>query len=137
RPADSSLDRVQPIGIAAYWLDAVERRICRARVRMEFSRSRPVLGSTGASTHWPLPSRVWRNTVTRTPSARNSRLRMRMLTLNRSLGVPRGLYQSVMMVPPNGSAEAIGMNDIVSSEACYFYDFTATTETPPPPSPFL
>src|SRR5215813_6582623 len=40
-----------------------------------------------------------------------------MLTLKRSLGDCGGEYQSVMMTPPNGSAETSGMNDTVSSEA--------------------
>ena len=41
-----------------------------------------------------------------------------MLTLKRSFGWSGGLYQSVMMTPPKGSAEASGMNDTVSSVAC-------------------
>ena len=35
----------------------------------------------------------------------------------RSLGVSAGVYQSVMMTPPNGSAETSGMKLMVSSEA--------------------
>jgi hypothetical protein len=56
-------------------------------------------------------------TATRTPSARNSRSRMVTWTFMRSLGVSAGVYQSVMMTPPNGSAETSGMKLMVSSEA--------------------
>src|SRR6185437_13859339 len=38
----------------------------------------------------------------------------------------------------DGAAERIGINDMVSSEACHRKELTATPETPPPPpSPFL
>ena len=77
----------------------------------------PVFWSTAASAHWPFGSRVWRNTLARTPSARNSRPRMKTLSLKRSFGESGGLYQSVMMTPPNGSADASGMNETVSSVA--------------------
>ena len=56
-------------------------------------------------------------TETRTPSARSSRSRMVTWTFMRSLGVSAGVYQSVMMTPPNGSAETSGMKLMVSSEA--------------------
>src|SRR5215469_1544445 len=119
---------------AAYcWFEAVLRRIWRARARMAFSRSVPVFLSTGASTQLPLPSRVWRKTLARTPSARSSRLRMKMFTLKRSSGVCGGLNQSVMITPPNGSAEASGMNETVSRLACQRNVLTPTPGAPPPP----
>ena len=37
--------------------------------------------------------------------------------LDRSLGASGGEYQSVIITPPNGSAEATGMNEIVSRDA--------------------
>ena len=40
-----------------------------------------------------------------------------MFILNRSRGVSGGVYQSVMITPPNGSAEFSGMNETVSSAA--------------------
>src|SRR5262249_4976118 len=92
-------------------------RSCRARVRMAFSSSTPVSGVTAASAQLPLSSRCWRKTVARTPSARSSRPRMTIFTLSRSSDASGGVYQSVMMTPPNGSAEASGMKEIVSSEA--------------------
>jgi hypothetical protein len=42
----------------------------------------------------------------------------------RSLGVAGAEYQSVMMTPPNGSAEAKGMKAIVSSEARHRKELT-------------
>jgi hypothetical protein len=44
----------------------------------------------------------------------------------RSLGVSAGVYQSVMMTPPNGSAETSGMKLMVSRDARHRYAFTAT-----------
>ena len=66
------------------------------------------------------------NTETRTPSARNSRSRMVIWTFMRSLGASAGVYQSVMITPPNGSAETSGMKLMVSSEARHRKAFTAT-----------
>ena len=57
-----------------------------------------------------------------------------MFILKRSFGVSGGLYQSVMIVPPKGSAEASGMNDTVSSEACQRKLFTAMPLPLPPPA---
>src|SRR5579863_1639654 len=71
----------------------------------------------------------------RTPSARNSRPRMKIFALKRSLGVSAGLYQSVMMTPPNGSADASGMNDTVSSVARQRKLLTPTPDGPPSPPP--
>ncbi len=93
-------------------------RSCRARVRMAFSMSMLVRGSTWASTQPPpLPPACCLNTATRTPSALSSRSRMVIWTFMRSLGCSAGVYQSVMMTPPNGSAETSGMKLMVSSEA--------------------
>ena len=41
-------------------------------------------------------------------------------------------YQSVMMTPPKGSAEASGMNASVSSEACQRKEFTPSVTLPLP-----
>src|SRR5258708_10959143 len=57
-----------------------------------------------------------------------------MLSLKRSSGVSGGAYQSVMITPPNGSAEASGMNAIESSEARHRNEFTPM---PPPASSFF
>ena len=46
-----------------------------------------------------------------------ARSRIRTWTLRRSSGCPAGWYQSVMIRPPNGSAEASGMKSSVSSVA--------------------
>src|SRR5262249_28576240 len=54
-----------------------------------------------------------------------------MLTLKRSLGDCGGEYQSVMMTPPNGSAETSGMNATVSSDARHR---KLLTPIPPPAS---
>ena len=51
-------------------------------------------------------------------------------TFMRSLGVSAGVYQSVMMTPPNGSAETSGMKLMVSSEARHRKAFTATPVPP-------
>ena len=48
------------------------------------------------------------------------------MALKRSSGVAGGAYQSVMMMPPNGSAEASGMKDSVSSAPRQRNAFTAT-----------
>src|SRR5262249_31574122 len=83
-------------------------------VRIAFSMSILVRGSTWASTQPPpLGDVVCLNTETRTPSARRSRSRMVTCTFMRSLGVSVGVYQSVMITPPNGSAEASGMKLMV------------------------
>jgi len=57
---------------------------------------------------------------------------MNTFTLKRSLGVVGGLYQSVMMTPPKGSAEASGMKLTVSSEARQRKLLTPTPAEPPP-----
>ena len=56
--------------------EARATRSWRARVRIWFSRSVAVLGWTAESAHAPPLSRVWRNTETRSPSARSWRPRM-------------------------------------------------------------
>ncbi len=58
------------------------------------------------------------------------------MTLKRSSGDSGGEYQSVMMTPPNGSAEASGMKARVSSEARQRKELTPIP-TPPPWSVFL
>jgi hypothetical protein len=91
-------------------------RSSRALVRMLFSMSVRVWGSTAASTQ-PRSSPTWRNTDTLTPSARSTRSRMKTVSLNRSVGVSGGAYQSVMITPPNGSAWDSGRKSTVSSAA--------------------
>src|SRR5476651_1202089 len=113
-------------------------RSWRARVRIAFSISVLVCGSTWASPQPPLLALVCcLKTDTRTPSARNSRSRMVTWTFNRSLGDSDGVYQSVMITPPNGSAEMSGMKLMVSSEARHRKAFTTTPVPEPPPSSFL
>src|ERR1700761_5730480 len=56
-----------------------------------------------------------------------------MVALNRSPVVPGGEYQSVMMTPPNGSAEDSGMNAMVSSAPRQRNAFTPIPAPPPPP----
>ena len=105
-------------------------RSSRARVRMAFSRSMPVVSPTCASFQVP-PPLTCRKTRARTPSARKSRPRMKTLTLKRSSGLSGGEYQSVMITPPKGSAEDKGMKDTVSSEA---RQRKALTPIPVPPA---
>src|SRR6185369_14124331 len=73
----------------------------------------------------------------RTPSARRVRPRMKTLILNRSVGDCGGVYQSVMMTPPKGSAETSGMKATVSSEARHRKLLTPIPPAPlvPPPVP--
>src|SRR5207302_3796595 len=61
---------------------------------------------------------------------------MKIVILRRSSGVSGGEYQSVMMTPPNGSAEASGMKESVSSEARHRKELTPIPP-PPPPAPGL
>ena len=49
---------------------------------------------------------------------------MKALILNRSSGVSGGEYQSVMTIPPKGSAEERGINDKVSIVALHKKLFT-------------
>ena len=85
--------------------------------------SRTVLGSTFASCHiWP--ERVCRNTETRRPSARRSRAKIKTFSLIRSRGASGGEYQSVMITPPNGSAELSGKKEMVSRDARHSKLFT-------------
>ena len=65
----------------------------------------------------PRLMRSWRKTDARRPSARRSRPRMKRLILKRSFCDCGGEYQSVMITPPKGSAEAKGIKDMVSSDA--------------------
>src|ERR1700744_2427810 len=58
-----------------------------------------------------------------------------MVALKRSPLVPGGVYQSVMITPPKGSAEASGMNEIVSNAPRHRNALTPMPEPPPPAVP--
>src|ERR1051325_4047916 len=53
-----------------------------------------------------------------------------MVTRIRSLGVAGAEYQSVMITPPNGSADCSGMKDSVSRVACHRKEFTPSVTWP-------
>ena len=76
-----------------------------------------VWSALGASTHPPDPSLVCLLIVTFSPSARRRVSRMKTVALNRSSGFYGLMYQSVITVPPQGSAETIGMKERVSRVA--------------------
>src|SRR5262245_66288536 len=60
---------------------------------------------------------------------------MYTVALKRSFGDAGSEYQSVMMTPPKGSAEASGMKFSVSSEARHRYELTPMPASSPPPPP--
>lgn len=113
---------------SAFW------RSSRARVRIRFS-SLVVVSGSGSASIQSSPFRSCFHKATRSASDLNLLSRIYTASLNRSEVVSSGTYQSVMITPPNGSADASGIKEEVSSEARQRNAFTPIPVPRLSPSP--